>query len=35
MVKVTNSFELFTIIDMNAIILEFTEDYFPLPSGVL
>ena len=32
--KVTNSFELFSF-DMNAIILEFTGDYFPLPSGVL
>ena len=32
--KVTNSFELFSI-DMDAVILEFTGDYFPLPSGVL
>ena len=32
--KVTNSFELFSI-DLDAVILEFTGDYFPLPSGVL
>ena len=32
--KVTNSFELFSI-DMDAVILEFTGDYVPLPSGVL